>query len=155
MITAAIMMLTCSAMPTAVITESSENTMSRIRIWMMTEVNEAAARAVPAPSSPSSLQNQVPAGDLVVQCGKERRRQPHHPRDGQQQAKPGDHRQRQAQAAGPLTLLFAELTGEDRDEDDVVDAEDDLEHRQRQKGHPALDAGHPIEHQGFSDSVAS
>jgi hypothetical protein len=42
-------------MPTAVITESSENTISSSRIWMMMPTNDAAALALPCPSSPSSF----------------------------------------------------------------------------------------------------
>ena len=41
-------------MPTAVITESSEKTMSSSMIWTMTAANDGAARAEPCPSSPSS-----------------------------------------------------------------------------------------------------
>ena len=41
-------------MPTAVMTESSENTMSRIMIWTITAANEPAAFTVLACSSPSS-----------------------------------------------------------------------------------------------------
>ena len=44
-----------SAMPTAVMTESSEKTMSSSRICTMTAPNDAATRALPWPSSPSSL----------------------------------------------------------------------------------------------------
>ena len=43
-----------SAMPTAVITESSENTMSSSMICPMTAPNDGATRAVPCSSSPSS-----------------------------------------------------------------------------------------------------
>ena len=43
------------AMPTAVMTESSENTMSSSITWTMTAANEAATRADSWPSSPSSL----------------------------------------------------------------------------------------------------
>jgi hypothetical protein len=42
-------------MPTAVITESSEKTMSSRRIWMMTPVKDAAIFPEAWPSSPSSL----------------------------------------------------------------------------------------------------
>ena len=45
----------CSVMPTAVITESSENTMSSKRIWRRTPVNDGATRAEACPSSPSSF----------------------------------------------------------------------------------------------------
>ena len=44
---------------------------------------------------------------------------------------PDDHREGEAEVAGPRLLLFRELRREDRDEDDVVDAEHDLEHEQR------------------------
>ena len=40
------------------------------------------------------------------------------------------HREREPEVPGLRLLLLGELGGEDRDEDDVVDAEDDLEHEQ-------------------------
>ena len=43
-----------SAMPTAVITESSENTMSSSMIWKMTAPNDGATRSERSPSTPSS-----------------------------------------------------------------------------------------------------
>ncbi len=53
--TAVIITQSCSAMPTAVITESSEKTMSSTAIWAETAPNEALTLASPSPSSPSSL----------------------------------------------------------------------------------------------------
>ena len=54
MMIAAIMIDTNSAMPTAVITESSEKTISSSRIWMMTPVKETACRCgASSVSSPS------------------------------------------------------------------------------------------------------
>jgi hypothetical protein len=53
--TAAIMIVRWLAMPTAVITESSEKTTSRSRIWTRTAENEAATRELASPSSPSSF----------------------------------------------------------------------------------------------------
>ncbi len=44
-----------SAMPTAVITESSEKTMSSSMIWKMTAPNDGATRADRSPSTPSSF----------------------------------------------------------------------------------------------------
>ena len=49
----------------------------------------------------------------------------------------------------------AQLSGQDRDEDDVVDAEDDLEDRQGQEGDPALGARHPVEHHGLLRRVGA
>ena len=125
--------------------------------------------ACPRPSSPSSLSwiscvllamQEQAAGrcrirsrpEIALPSTREQRRgQAHHPGDrGQQQPEPRDHRQRQAPAPRPLAVLLAQLPRQDRDEDDVVDAEDDLEHRQRQQGDPALGARHPVEHRGSS-----
>jgi hypothetical protein len=167
MTTAAIMIDTCSTMPTAVITESSENTISSSRICTMTLVNDGRL-ASPALSAPAfqlvvnfmgalgdeeqaaDQQDHVAAGNPLTGHGDERRRQAHHPRDGQQQPEPRDHGQRQADDPRPLALLGPEPPGQDRDEHDVVDAEDDLEHRQREKGDPALEAAHPLEHRRYS-----
>ena len=41
-------------------------------------------------------------------------------------------------------LRRRQLPGQDRDEDDVVDAEDDLEERQRREGDPDLRVGQPV-----------
>ena len=55
MMTAATMTHSSSTMPTAVITESSEKTMSSSMIWMITLANDAATRLEAWPSSPSSF----------------------------------------------------------------------------------------------------
>ena len=41
-------------------------------------------------------------------------------------------------AADQVPLPLGQLAGHDRDEDDVVDAEDDLQGRQREQGDPRL-----------------
>ena len=53
MTTAAIMTRISSTMPTAVMTESSEKTMSRSRIWTITPAKVARVLALECPSSPS------------------------------------------------------------------------------------------------------
>src|SRR5512134_202367 len=55
MTTAATITPTWRAIPTAVITESSENTMSSITIWPITAANVARPRGLACPCSPSSL----------------------------------------------------------------------------------------------------
>src|SRR5438876_5122584 len=45
---------------------------------------------------------------------------------------------------GARLLAGGQLTGQDRDENDVVDAEDDLEHRQREEGDPGFGGGEPV-----------
>ena len=71
----------------------------------------------------------------------ERLRQADDPGDRQQQQDPHPHRQPQADVPGLIALVRGEALDEDRDEDDVVDAEDDLEHGQRQQGDPGLGGG--------------
>ena len=93
------------AMPTAVMTESSEKTMSSSRIWTSTQKNAARAPARrPAPwGSASTLlvdlprgledeeeaaaqQDQVAAGDAAAEHGDERLGEAHDPRDREEQA---------------------------------------------------------------------
>jgi hypothetical protein len=57
-------------------------------------------------------------------------REPHHRK---QQAHAGNHRERQAVDARPVLPLRRQALDQDGDEDQVVDAEDNLEQRQRQK----------------------
>ena len=49
-----------------------------------------------------------------------------------------------ADPAGEVAPAFGQLAREDGDEDDVVDAEDDLERRQRQQGDPGLWVGEDL-----------
>ena len=55
-----------------------------------------------------------------------------------EQAEPGHEGARQAELAGALALLGRQPAREDGDEDDVVDAEDDLESGQGRKAEPDL-----------------
>ena len=115
-ITAATMIDTSSAMPTAVITESSENTMSSNMIWTITDANDGATRADPCPSSPSSRswissvalpsrnspptdQDQVTPRDRLAEDREERSRQPDDPGDREQQQNAHHHRRQQADPA--------------------------------------------------------
>src|SRR6187402_2750658 len=122
MTTAAIITATCSAIPTAVITESSENTMSSSRIWVITPANEAARRPGACSSSPSSLR--------WISCVLFAMRN-----------RPPTMRIR----SRPVGLTGRELPGQDRDEDDVVDAEHHLEGGEREQRYPPVDGGHPPE----------
>ena len=139
-----------SAMPIAVMTESSENTMSRIITWPMTLANDAAGLAGPC-SRPSSLswisyvafasrnrpppirirsRPEIPLPEQLEQ----RLGQPGDPDDRPQQRDPHHHRGDQADAARALLLLLRQFRRQDRDEDDVVHAEDDFEEGQRDEG---------------------
>ena len=118
---AAIMSDTSSTMPTAVITESSENTMSMSMICDDDRGERARrlSRAVPSPcSSPSSLpwisnvafadqkqtaddQNQIAARDAVSEHREQRLRELDDPRDAQQQQHPRPERADESELARP------------------------------------------------------
>jgi hypothetical protein len=94
----------------------------------------------------SEQQDEIAPRDVVPQHREERPRELHDPGDAEQQQDARDERPRQPQRAGLGLLLGRQLTGENGDENDVVDAEHDLEHRQREQGNPRLRIGNPIEH---------
>jgi hypothetical protein len=81
-------------------------------------------------------QDQVAPGEAVAERGEDRLGEPHDDRDGPQQRQAHDQGGADAEAAGPGPLVLGQLVGEDRDEDQVVDAEHDLHHDQRDEGHP-------------------
>ena len=81
-------------------------------------------------------QNQIAARNVLAD-GEERFGQTHHPGNRQQQRDADEHRQRQADLARPLPVPRAQLSGQDRNEDDVVDTEDDFENGQRPERNPS------------------
>ena len=141
-----------SAMPTAVMTESREKTMSRIMIWAMAAAKEGGALVTVhlALGIVLELVVDLPGGRLVDEEDAARDEdevlRSRSPMPNQTTTssfsvmiQPGEehqdhadhHREREAEVAGARLLLLRELRREDRDEDDVVDAEHDLEHEQR------------------------
>src|SRR5271170_613453 len=73
-------------------------------------------------------ENHVAPRDAVIADEENRLRQIHHPANGREQRHSRDQRQRQADSARLYSLPRGQTVGEDRDEDEVVDAEDNLEH---------------------------
>ena len=155
MMTAAIMTATSSTMPTAVMTESRLKMMSSSMICAMTLQNEVtlpASRTWSSPSmrpwisqvalasrkKPPTMRMRSRPGELVLEEREQRLGQGHHPADAQQQQDAHAHGREDAHAAGAVALILGQLVGEDGDEDDVVDAEHDLERGQRQQRDPDL-----------------
>ena len=66
----------------------------------------------------------------------QRRGQPDQPGDRRQQQQPHHQRQPDADAPRLALLLGRQLVRQDRDEDEIVDAEHDLHHDQRSEGGP-------------------
>jgi len=91
-------------------------------------------------------QDQVAAGEILAPQGEQRRGQRHQPRDDGQQPQP--HEEREAQADEPCLVALArrQLLREDRDEDEVVDAQHDLQDDQRQETEPDGRVGEQLDH---------
>jgi hypothetical protein len=66
----------------------------------------------------------------VITQAKQRRRQADHPRQREQQPDARKDRQRQPGRARSALLAVGQPPGEDRDEDDVVDPEDNFQSKQ-------------------------
>src|SRR5690606_19464595 len=81
-------------------------------------------------------QDQVLGGDVVMEQRQleERLREPHEPGDAEKEEDARDECEQQASLARPVLLRVWQLPREDRNEDDVIDAENDLEGREGQKG---------------------
>jgi hypothetical protein len=60
----------------------------------------------------------------------------HHPGQREQQREARHHREAEAEPPCPVALRFGQPADQDRDEDDVVDAENDLERHQHKEGNP-------------------
>ena len=77
----------------------------------------------------------------MLEHHEQRSSQTHDQGDGEEQQDAGQHGQCQPELTGLLPLILWQPVRQDRDEDDVVDPEDDLEDRERGKGDPRLGAG--------------
>ena len=88
--------------------------------------------------------NEPSAAESEARHRKERRCEPNNPGDGEQEQDARDKRAHQSQSSRLGLLVLREFGRENRNEDDVVDAEHDLEHRQRQQSDPCLGVGDPI-----------
>ena len=93
--------------------------------------------------------DQVTAGEALAEHLDQRLGQGHQPGDAGQQAQA--HQQGQAQADQPRAVaqVRRQLVGEDRDEHQVVDAQDDFQDDQRQQAEPRGGVGHPFEDHAF------
>ena len=148
----AMMMITiCEVSPTAVNTESMAKIISMSRIIAMTLANEARSRPAAWCSSVSSVVLKISRTALYTRnkpppmSTKSARLKPwplfqsQEKGDAKDQGHPPEEGQPQPQPLRTGALLLGQPFGDDGDEDDVVDAEDDLQHHQGEKGHQALD----------------
>ena len=162
-ITAATMTAISFTMPTAVMIESSENTRSMMMICKSTAPNVALTLLDAWPSSPSvswwisivlfHSRNSPPRmrirsrPEISWPSDREQRRgQPDQPGQHEQEPDAHEHREEQADAPRELAPLGRQLVDQDRDEDDVVDAEHELERGQRGKGDPGFGTAEQLDH---------
>src|SRR6266480_2232138 len=149
---AAIITPTCRTIPTAVITEQGDldddaaerGTGLHVLLTLLAlELVVNLAGALPQQEQAAQEEDQVAAGEGVAERAEQRPREPHDAGEREQQEDARHHGEREAHGTGARLLAGGQLTGQDRDEDDVVDAEDDLEHRQREQRDPGFGRGEP------------
>ena len=144
-------------MPTAVMIESTEKTRSSSRIWKIAPAEGQVQRLahhlvlvvrgidrvvdllgrLPDQEEAAGDQDQVAPGEAVPEGGEDGLGQPDDEGDGREQDEPHDQRRRDAEAARPDPVLGRQLVGQDRDEDEVVDAEHHLHRDQRHHAPPS------------------
>jgi hypothetical protein len=88
-------------------------------------------------------QDEIPPAELMAEQRKQRLRQLHDPRDRAQKSEAQYQRAADADAARARALVFGQLVGQDRDEDQVVDAEHHLHGDEREERHPCRRIGSP------------
>jgi hypothetical protein len=104
---------------------------------------------------PAQQQDQVASRQVHAAEREQRLGQRDDPRNHGQQADPHQQCQRQAEQARAVALLRGQLFGKDGDEDQVVDAEDDLEHDQGREAYPDVRVEQPFHGACLLVNVAS
>ena len=99
-------------------------------------------------------QDQIAAGERLVENSEQRRGQGDQPGDAGQQHQAHDQRQDQANHPRPVALGGRQLVGEDGDEDQIVDAKDDLQHHQSRQTEPDRGISEPF-HDGITLAIQS
>ena len=89
-------------------------------------------------------EDQVTPGDALAEQVEQVGGQAHDPGDREQQQDPRAHGQGQAEEARLRLLGRRQAPDQDRDEDDVVDAEDDFQGGQGQERDPDFRTGEPF-----------
>ncbi len=105
-------------------------------------------RRLPDEEEATGEQDEVAPGDAVAHHREQVAGQPHHPADGEEEPEPRHEGDDEPQLAGLRLLLPREAAGEDGEEDDVVDAQDDLHEGERRERDPGLGGAEQFEHGG-------
>ncbi|ENN86158.1 hypothetical protein RHSP_33312 [Rhizobium freirei PRF 81] len=102
-------------------------------------------RALEQQEQAAENQDEVAAGQAKAPDGEQRRRQRHHPGDRGEECQADDEGQRQADHACGIALVRRQLVGQNRDENEIVDTENNLENDQGSKTDPGGRVGYPVE----------
>ena len=85
---------------------------------------------------PPDQHDQITAGEGVIHDGEQRFGQRDHPRDNGEQTQSHDQRQRETNQTRFITLFWRQLIRKDGDKHQVIDAENNLQHHQREQSYP-------------------
>jgi hypothetical protein len=91
-------------------------------------------------------QHDVAPGDVEAGEGEHRLGEADDPGEREEQGHAPEQRQREPDLARHALLVLGQAPRDDREEDQVVDAEHDLERRQRQEARPHLVVGQKLQH---------
>ena len=132
--------------------------LSGLRVVLAFEAAVDFVDAFPEEEKSAAEHDEVFAGDGVAEDVEERMDELREPKNGAEQEDARDQRDHQPEGTGAGLLLGGELPGEDGDEDDVVDAEDDLQHGEREEADPEVGLGEQFgecggEHGGRENGV--
>jgi hypothetical protein len=86
--------------------------------------------ALPEQEQATKEQDEITSRDFLAGDREERSRKSDYPRNREQEENPDEHRKAESDLPGLRPLRLRKLAGENGYENDVVDAEDDLERRQ-------------------------
>jgi hypothetical protein len=100
------------------------------------DLDEDFVRGLVEQEQAAEQEHQVAPADGLAEHREQIGRQAHHPAEREQEQQARQHREAQPQLAGLVALLGRQAADQDRDEDDVVDAQDDFQGGEHREGDP-------------------
>src|SRR5438046_3406859 len=98
-------------------------------------------RSLPQKEEAAGDQDEVTAGNFLAEDREERLDQPADPGEQEEEPDAHEHGEEQSDPSRELPARLGHLVHENGNEDDVVDAEHELERREREKGDPGVGIG--------------
>jgi hypothetical protein len=104
--------------------------------------------ALPEQKESAPNKDQIPAGDFLSKHGEKWFSEADDPGEEKQEADAHEHGEEQANSSRGVTALMWKLVHQNRNEDHVVDPENEFESGERKKGDPYLRIGEQFGHVG-------